>query len=186
MTLEIVRGHPKPPIGGWSFYAHNQTFRGHDADEVIERVTHYRTQNSLPLGNPEAELAAQYAETAPHLVKEGDTPTDGSGARQRVAEHTMAIQYGKYERRPVHDPIVQDRLACCATCLYREQEFREPATLYWNDAATKAALMTSDMACEQKGWCSAHYELLALFTRLVSPEKVATLPAPACCWLKAS
>lgn len=185
MTLEIIRVHPKPPQGGHHLSAHGMVFRGKDVDEVLERLTAYRTQNSLPLGNPEAELAAYYVEMAPHLVKEGNKPSVNNGPMQRVAERTMAVWYGKYERLLVHSPVVEERQVVCASCPYYEQSLPEPETLYWSNALTKAVLMTGDMACLKKGWCAKHYELIGLFTRLAAPEKVATMPAPDCCWLKA-
>jgi hypothetical protein len=184
MTLEIVRGHPKVPVGGWSFRAHNQSFRGKDVDEVIAALTAYRTQNSLPLGNPEAEIADYYASISPWLVREaGSQPVVSNGLRQSVAEHTMATWYGKYERLPGHSPIVAERLAICQECPYAVKSFDDPETSYWNDAATKASLMTGDMAVTIKGWCRHHKFLLGLATRLVTPQKVATMPAPAGCWL---
>jgi hypothetical protein len=184
VTLEIIRAHPKPPQGGWHLPIHGQVLRGRDVDEVIQSLTAYRTQNSLPLGDPEAEIAAYYADMAPWLVRERNgTPESSNGHRQIVAESTMAIWYGKYERLQIHNPIVEERAQVCAGCVFHEKSFTDEETLYWNDAATKAALMTGDMDVAKKGWCSHHRFLLALATRLVTPDRIATMPAPACCWL---
>lgn len=186
MTLEIVRGHPKVPSCGWNFHDHGQNFTGRDADEVIRKLTEYRTQNSLPLGDPEQELAAYYAEQAPYLVRERPTqPIETNGVRQRVAEHTMGIWYGKFQRLPVHNEQVRERLAVCVSCTHFHHDFHDGESSYWREAATRAALMTGDMDCAEKGHCDYHHWIISLAARLVTPAKLATMPAPSCCWVQA-
>lgn len=185
MTLEIVRGHPKPPKGNHHFPCHGLTFRARDVDELILAITTYRMNNSLPLGHPEAEIADYYVGISPWLVRESNAqPVASNGLRQIVAEHTMAMWYGKYERLPAHSPITDERSAVCVACEYSDHHFSDPETSYWNDATTKAALMTGDMDCVKKGFCLHHRWLLALACRLVTPEKLASLPSPDCCWCK--
>lgn len=187
MTLEIVRGHPKPPHGNHHFPCHGLTFRAKDVDELILALTTYRMNNSLPLGHPEQEIADYYATISPWLVRESSVqPVASNGVRQIVAEHTMAIWYGKYERLQSHSPIVEERSAVCAACPYAETALNDPQTSYWNDAATKAALMTGDMDVAKKGWCTHHKWLISLACRLVTPEKVATKPVPDCCWCQST
>lgn len=187
MTLEIVRGHPKVPVGGWTAHYHGQNFTGRDADDLILKLTEYRTQNGLPLGNPEQELAAHYAEQAPYLVREKPTqPIETNGVRQRVAEHTMAIWYGKFQRLPVHNEQFKERLDVCASCEHFRRDFHDGESSYWREAATRSALMTGDMDCAEKGHCRHHHWLVALAARLVTPDKLATMPAPGCCWVHAT
>lgn len=187
--LRLRKDHARKPIGGHRFVGHGTPIKAETIDDVLQKVEEYRAANSLPLGNPEAEMALQYATFAPWLVRsvEDREPT----FTQLLAESAMRIHKAFPAQLEAKDPLQAHRLTLCRNC----PAFCLPTalrnTVYQKTAYHRAALFSGNFAFANAGACLHHVWWLAMASRLKEPVKASSmispsgvlLPQPEMCWV---
>lgn len=70
MKYCIRKGQQLRPHGGHHYHAHGIKFEGDNHKDVYEKLTTYRLNNTIPIGDPEQEVLSYYAREFPWMVDE--------------------------------------------------------------------------------------------------------------------
>lgn len=160
--------------------AHGANFYDGSIDKVLNAVANFRAENSLPLGDPEHELAEQYMAIAPWLVYEG--PDHSLPEQQLIAEWIMRHWGRQTESHGIFTDIPKNRQEVCRTCPHFAHDPSLDGDRYARTANGRAAVLAGDKDWHIHGVCRHHHWPVLIASRLVKPEVLATPESPVHCW----
>lgn len=188
--LKINKDQHRSPIGGHQYPENGLLVRGDTFKEVVQKLTEYRLNNHIKVGNPEQDVLLHYAKQWPYMVKH-----DPDAAPKK--ENQTYEQYRKWvEATWVNPPVktlsakeASDRWAVCDTCPFNKakdwRETKESAEL-----ARRTFLLRRGMDAPQGlGVCSLHFHAdLSVLSFIEQPAHFVDITKDAAkpekCWVK--
>lgn len=187
--LKLNPHQKREPIGGHQFTEKGVTFTGDTFNEVVEKLSDFRTINGLPLGSPEQDVLWFYALHWPFMVME-----DRDSAQVTLPDEFFLWRKWIVETwaHPPHKFVAASdsvtRRDVCEKC-----PFNKP--LLWKETKESSELTRrafllrrGTTAASFLGFCSLHNVDLSVFTCVETPENFSAKKKDAekypGCWLK--
>ncbi len=186
--LKLNETSKREPFGGHHHIEYGITFRADSFTALVEKVSSFRLQNNIPVGNPEQEILSRYAQFWPWLVRQ---ERDAEPLTDRLDYREWRYWLQKTWRTPPAKLITtreaRDRWVKCQTC---------PANLKktWDESdessevTRRAYLLRRGMDVpDYLGFCACHKTDLGVFTFIEAAKdysaRKTTEASPDGCWV---
>lgn len=175
------------PVGGHQYYEHGTMFRGETFDEVKDKLTQFRLNNGLPMGDPEQQILTHYAKNWPYMVK-------GDAERKEIQVSNKFVLWREWVlktwRGPPKKVVTQKeadiRSDICASCPYNTKRDWEETDE--SDALKRRVFIMHAARPSPKtnGFCSCHLADLNVLVFLNTPKEHSSkkdVEQPKFCWV---
>jgi len=163
--LVINRNQQRLPIGGHHFPENNgPVIRGETFDEVEDKLSKYRINNGLPLGNPASEIIAYYARNFPWMVTLADDKESKKQSSNYLRfSHWIRTVWKNPPRKLIHQKEAEARWAACLKCP-RNQKKDWQTTGEAAEMERRSFMLRCGIDIPQGlGFCSCHKAPLEVF-----------------------
>lgn len=188
--LQLNKDQQRRPIGGHQYPENGLLVRGESFNEVKQKLTEYRINNHIPVGDPEQDILLHYAKNWPWMVKSDPNATP----KQVSGQYTLYRQWIDETWRDPPAKMISvkeatDRWETCRGCPFNRSKtwFKTPESA---ELARRAFLLRKGADVpEDIGICSLHFfaDLSVLSfvenaAHFVDVKKDSTKPEK--CWVK--
>lgn len=180
IIMPLLVNHPQKPPSGHHFQdPSGQILKAESIPALIKAVESYRANNTLPAGDPAAEIERFYAEKFPWLISK---VSDGIGAHATLHPTTKSEPLRPWINRMWRNPpkhwqeaeVAKARLAICEKCPhYCDLGFLGP------EYSRRLLILAAGRMAASALHCSAHAWACGLAVWLEDPE---VLEDVAGCW----
>lgn len=182
--LKLNPNQKRQPFGGHQFFDSQKavSFRGNTFEDVKNKLTSYRINNGIPVGNPEQEILQYYATHWPFMVMPCETANANAlspkylGWREFVSKSWL-IPPKKF----ITSKEAQERWKICCECPFNQlKDWKE--TDESSELTRRAFVLRRGIDVpEYLGYCSLHRVDLGVFCFLDQAELPKKVEAP--CWI---
>ncbi len=186
--LKINKDQMRLPIGGHHFPSHGNTFKGDTLVELVEKITEFRINNGINIGNPEQEVLTFYYKNWPYMVKEVDNTKNPDEESLRYIYWRSWIQ--KTWKNPPNKfaslKEASDRWTICETCPFNVKKDWDKTDE--SEELTRRSFLLSRGYVSPKsiGFCSLHNADIAAFSFIDAAKEFSAKKdggSHAACWV---
>lgn len=173
-----MKYRPRPgqqlrPHGGHHYFAHGIKFEGETHTEVVDKVSDYRLNNTIPIGNVEQEVLAYYADKFPWMV-DAMEESDPAPKNDYYAKWRAWIQ--RQWKNPLNRSITPKeaalRWAICERCPHNIK-LAVDSSPEGSEMLRRAFLLRRGANISKKlGFCSLHQFDIGVASFLEAPASV--------------
>lgn len=185
----LKQSQQRQPTGGHHIFTNNIMFKGESAPDVAEKVAEYRLINSIPEGDPEAEIVEYYAKKFPWMVEKHMDWTAPPPKNQRYE------WWSKWIRRTWRSPppdfaatqTASERQEVCKTCPFMKSKSWKETSESMELEKRAYLLRRSGKISEEIGICGLHKADIGVLSYSINPAKLCEEPTkapPEKCWVK--
>jgi hypothetical protein len=156
MILKLRRTLVRP-LGGHHFIEGRVRIEGNTLDEVASKLSDYRINNTIPIGNPKDEILQYYLQKYPYMVDIDDEGIPEPAGDRLKAQWVQWIRnrWGKPLGKAASSKEAEGRSAVCAKCPFNVPI--EPTTTEEHEMLRKAFMLRRGHDVPKKlGFCSLH------------------------------
>ncbi len=155
--LKLRKDQQLRPLGGHHFIEGRLRIEGETLDEVIRKLTDYRVNNSVPVGNPEQEILVYYLGKYPYMVDIDYEAVDSF--TQGYYEQKWLEWIRRHWKRPASKQITpkeaESRWNVCLNCPHNIK--LSVSTQEDKESERKSFLLRRGQTTPEKlGFCSLH------------------------------
>ncbi len=173
--LKFNKDQKRIPFGGHHYPEYGMTFRGESVPELVTKVTDFRVNNHIPVGDPEQDILLFYLKHWPWLIKEsGDQPAEGPSSEYIEWRAWIGRAWNHPPTKIITVKEAKERWAKCEGCPFNTKldwkESRETSEI------TRRAFMLRRgiEVPEHLGYCALHHTDLSVFSFLDKPTDYST------------
>lgn len=178
------------PIGGHQFPENGMVIRGESFDEVVQKLTDYRLNNHIHLGNPSRDVLVYYANNWPFMVTDDGKPEPDLSEAKPYEEYRRFIDE-TWKRPPAKLLATKEasfRWEVCEKCPFNKSK-DWPQTKETAELARRSFLMKRGVETPKNlGVCSLHFHAdLSILTFVETPAHFVDVKTDAAkpekCWV---
>jgi hypothetical protein len=179
--FQLKKDYPRTPPGGWHFKDNSGVvINGKSLEDLIENISAFRLQNSLPPGRPEYEVTLFYVEHFPDFVERTDKPVEEPA---KTIEDRLTDWTNKLWRTPpgklIPLKLATKRIETCNACPHR-RDWSSSNDDQDKEIVRKLVILSQGGYREELGYCAAHKAHAGLLVLIKEPN---VRNPPQECWI---
>ena len=118
----------RPPFGGHQYNEYGVTFRGESFPEVVKKLSDFRLNNNIKVGDPEQDVLNHYATHWPWTVSRVLNPPEQKAEPNNYSDWRKWVveTWARPPAKMITAKEATDRWSACLTCPYNVRKDWEP------------------------------------------------------------
>jgi hypothetical protein len=168
--LKYKQKSMRQPFGGHNYTERSMNFAADSLEELVTKVSKFRLNNHLPIGDPEQDILRHYLKNWPWLVVDDQAPDD-TDVDQDYEDWKKFVRdaYGVAGLKTITSKEAEDRWKICEKCPFNvklEVDYDEEAHSL---RKTAFLIRRGTNVPSELGYCKLHKADLSIFSILEKP-----------------